>query len=175
MLKNYFKIAWRNLLRSKSFSIINISGLAIGMASAMLILLWAINEISYDRFYTKTDRIYKMYNRDNLGLFGRATYMAENRIKEIGVRKVLGASAVNIAFLLSKDFLKLIIISVLIASPVAYITMSKWLSNYQYRTEIQWWIFFSAGLLAIFIALVAVSSQAIKAALSNPVKSLRTE
>jgi len=110
-----------------------------------------------------------------LGLFGLATYMAENRIKEVGVRKVLGASAVNITFLLSKDFLKLIIISVLIASPVAYITMSKWLSNYQYRTEIQWWIFFSAGLLAIFIALVAVSSQAIKAALSNPVKSLRTE
>ena len=110
-----------------------------------------------------------------LGLFGLASYMAENRIKEIGVRKVLGASMMNIAFLLSKNFLKLIIISVIIASPVAYIAMSKWLSNYQYRTEIHWWIFFSAGLLAIIIALITISFQAIKAAIANPVKSLRTE
>ncbi len=110
-----------------------------------------------------------------LGLFGLASYMVENRIKEIGVRKVLGASMMNIAFLLSKNFLKLIIISVIIASPVAYIAMSKWLSNYQYRTEIHWWIFFSAGLLAIIIALITISFQAIKAAIANPVKSLRTE
>jgi putative ABC transport system permease protein len=87
----------------------------------------------------------------------------------------LGASVLNIAFLLSKDFLKLIIISILIASPVAYAAMSNWLSNYQYRTEIHWWIFFGAGFIAIFIALITISSQAVKAGLANPVKSLRTE
>jgi len=110
-----------------------------------------------------------------LGLFGLAAYMAENRIKEIGVRKVLGASTTNIAFLLSKDFLKLVIVSSVIASPVAYLVMSKWLSDYQYRTEIHWWIFFGTGLLAIIIALGTVSFQAIKAAIANPVESLRTE
>jgi putative ABC transport system permease protein len=110
-----------------------------------------------------------------LGLFGLATYMAENRVKEIGVRKALGASATNITLLLSKDFLKLIIISVMIASPVAYVVMSKWLINYQYRTEINWWIFLAAGLLAMIIALITISSQTIKAAIANPVKSLRTE
>jgi putative ABC transport system permease protein len=110
-----------------------------------------------------------------LGLFGLATYMAENRVKEIGVRKVLGASAVNIALLLSTDFLKLIILAVIIASPIAYITMSKWLSNFQYRTTIHWWIFIISGLLAIIVALVTISAQAIKAAVANPINSLRTE
>jgi putative ABC transport system permease protein len=110
-----------------------------------------------------------------LGLFGLAIYMTEYRIKEIGVRKVLGASVFSIASLLSKDFLKLIIISVIIASPVAYYAMNKWLSNYHYRTEIHWWIFFGAGLLAIFIALCTVSFHGIKAAIANPVKSLRIE
>jgi len=110
-----------------------------------------------------------------LGLFGLAAYMAENRIKEIGVRKVLGASAANISFLLSKDFLKLIIISVMIASPVAWLAMNKWLSNYQYRTEIHWWVFAGSGLLAIVIALMTISFQAIRAAIANPVNSLRTE
>ena len=110
-----------------------------------------------------------------LGLFGLAIYMTEYRIKEIGVRKVLGASVFSIASLLSKDFLKLIIISVIIASPVAYFAMTKWLSNYHYRTEIHWWIFFGAGLLVILIALCTVSFHGIKAATANPVKSLRTE
>jgi len=110
-----------------------------------------------------------------LGLFGLAIYMTEYRIKEIGVRKVLGASVFSIASLLSKDFLKLIIISVIIASPVAYFAMTKWLSDYYYRTEIHWWIFFGAGLLVILIALCTVSFHGIKAATANPVKSLRTE
>jgi putative ABC transport system permease protein len=110
-----------------------------------------------------------------LGLFGLATYMAENRIKEIGVRKVLGASVQSIATLLSKDFIKLVIISIVIASPVAWWAMSKWLSGYNYHINISWIIFFEAGLLAIVIALLTVSFQAIKAAVANPVKSLRTE
>ncbi len=110
-----------------------------------------------------------------LGLFGLATYMAENRIKEIGVRKVLGASVTNITTLLSKDFLTLVIISFVIASPIAWWAMSKWLSSYNYRINIEWWVFAGAGLLSVIIALVTVSYQSIKAAIANPVKSLRTE
>lgn len=110
-----------------------------------------------------------------LGLFGLAIYMAETRIKEIGVRKVLGASVTSIAALLSKDFLRLVFISFLIASPVAWWAMQAWLKDYPYRISIQWWVFVAAGLVSILIAIVTVSYQAIKAALANPVRSLRTE
>lgn len=110
-----------------------------------------------------------------LGLFGLAAYTAERRTKEIGVRKVLGASVTGIAGLLSKDFLKLVILSSLISFPVAWWLMHNWLQNYAYRIEISWWIFIVAAALAIVIALFTISFQAIKAALSNPVKSLRTE
>lgn len=110
-----------------------------------------------------------------LGLFGLAAYMAENRVKEIGIRKVLGASVGSIATLLSADFIKLVFISILIASPVAWWAMNKWLQNFTYRISVEWWAFVLAGLGAIVIALVTISSQAIKAALANPVKSLRSE
>jgi predicted permease len=110
-----------------------------------------------------------------LGLFGLAAYTAERRTKEIGVRKVLGASVTSIAGLLSEDFLKLVILSSLISFPVAWWLMHNWLQNYAYRIEISWWIFIVAAVLAIFIALFTISFQAIKAALANPVKSLRTE
>jgi putative ABC transport system permease protein len=110
-----------------------------------------------------------------LGLFGLAAYMAQNRIKEIGVRKVLGASVTSITTLLSKDFLKLVIIALLIASPIAGFTMYKWLQNYPYRVNLEWWVFALAGMSAISIAILTVSFQAIKAAMSNPVKNLRTE
>ncbi|MEP6748020.1 MAG: ABC transporter permease [Bacteroidota bacterium] len=110
-----------------------------------------------------------------LGLFGLATYMAENRIKEIGVRKVLGASVFSITSLLSKDFLILVITSLVIASPVAWWAMHKWLANYSYHIDIEWWVFAGAGILSVIIALATVSYQSIKAAVANPVKSLRTE
>jgi len=110
-----------------------------------------------------------------LGLFGLATYMAENRIKEIGVRKVLGASVASITTLLSKDFLKLVIISFFIAAPLAWWGMYKWLQSYEYRVGIEWWVFGLAGLLSLTIALLTVSYQSIKAAVANPVKNLRTE
>lgn len=110
-----------------------------------------------------------------LGLFGLATYMAENRIKEIGVRKVLGASVMNITSLLSKDFLKLVLISLVIASPIAWWAMSSWLKNYSYHIPVEWWVFVLAGFLSIAIALLTVSYQSIRAAISNPAKSLRTE
>ena len=110
-----------------------------------------------------------------LGLFGLAAYTAERRTKEIGIRKVLGASAKGLAGLLSKDFLKLVAISCIIAFPVAWWMMHNWLETYEYRIKIDWIIFFIAGLLAISIALLTVSFQAIKAAMANPVNSLRSE
>jgi putative ABC transport system permease protein len=110
-----------------------------------------------------------------LGLFGLASFVAEQRTKEIGVRKVLGASLFNLWRLLSKDFLLLVIISLLIAIPVSYYFMSNWLLHYTYRTNISWWIFGLSGIGAVLITLLTVSFQAIKAAVANPVKSLRTE
>ncbi|HVG13379.1 MAG TPA: FtsX-like permease family protein, partial [Chitinophagaceae bacterium] len=110
-----------------------------------------------------------------LGLFGLATFAAEQRIKEIGIRKVLGASVSSIATLLSKEFLKLVLIAFLIASPFAWWAMSTWLQSYAYRIDIGWWVFLAAGLLSLLIAMATVSFQAIKAAIANPVKSLRTE
>ncbi len=110
-----------------------------------------------------------------LGLFGLAAYTAEQRRKEIGVRKVLGASVPTIVKLLSKDFLKLVLISILVAAPIAWWLISSWLDNYAYRIDINWWIFVAAGIIAIIIALVTVSFQAIKAAITNPVDSLKTE
>ena len=101
--------------------------------------------------------------------------MAENRIKEIGVRKVLGASVANITALLSKDFVKLVVVAILIASPIAWLAMHKWLQGYDYRINISWWIFLIAGFLSVFIALATISFQAIKAAVANPVRALRSE
>ncbi len=110
-----------------------------------------------------------------LGLFGLAAYTAERRTKEIGIRKVLGASVASVTTLLSKDFLILVIISCLVAFPLAYVKMYTWLKGYQYHIDIQWWVFAAAGFTAIVIALVTISFQSIKAALMNPVKSLRSE
>ena len=111
----------------------------------------------------------------SLGLFGLASFTAERRTKEVGIRKVLGASVLNVWGLLSKEFVALLMISLLIAIPIAYYTMSHWLANYQYRTEPSLWIFGLSGLGALAITLVTVSFQAVKAAVANPVKSLRTE
>jgi ABC-type antimicrobial peptide transport system permease subunit len=110
-----------------------------------------------------------------LGLFGLAAYTAERRTKEIGIRKVLGASVSGITTLLSKDFMLLVVISCLIAFPVAWWAMHNWLQNYQYRIEISWWIFVTAGIAAMLISLLTISFQSIKAALANPVNSLRNE
>ena len=110
-----------------------------------------------------------------LGLLGLSLFATTQRVKEIGVRKVLGASVSNIVLLLSKDFIRLVIIAFVIAAPLAYYIMSVWLQDFAYRINIAWWIYAVAGLLAVAIALITISFQAIKAALSNPVKSLRTE
>jgi len=110
-----------------------------------------------------------------LGLFGLASYSAERRIREIGIRKVMGASARSIVLLLSRHFIRLVLIANLIAWPLAFWAIHRWLEDYAYRIAISWWVFIAAGVAALLIALVTVSLLAIKAALANPVKSLRTE
>jgi putative ABC transport system permease protein len=110
-----------------------------------------------------------------MGLFGLAAFSAEQRIKEIGIRKVLGASVTNITALLSKDFVKLVLIAFVVAFPIAWFAMNRWLEDFEYRISISWWIFPLAAVIALLVAIITVSFQAIRAALANPVKSLRTE
>ena len=110
-----------------------------------------------------------------LGVFSLASYTAEQRTKEIGIRKVLGASVTSVTKMLSKDFIKLVVIACLIAFPLSWWAMNQWLQSFAYRINISWWIFLAAGVIAILIALITVSFQAIRAAMANPVKSLRSE
>jgi putative ABC transport system permease protein len=110
-----------------------------------------------------------------LGLFGLAAYSAEQRTKEIGIRKVLGANVAAIVGMLSKDFIKLVVIAIVIAIPVAWFAMQQWLQGFAYRQNIQWWVIASAAVLAVLIAFVTISFQSIKAALANPVRSLKNE
>ncbi|HTL07750.1 MAG TPA: ABC transporter permease [Chitinophagaceae bacterium] len=110
-----------------------------------------------------------------LGLFGLVTFTAEQRRKEIGIRKVLGSSIAGIVFLLAKDLLQLVLIAFVIATPIAWLAMNRWLQDFAYRTSLHWWVFVVAGALAVLIAVLTVSAKAIRAAAANPVKSLRTE
>jgi putative ABC transport system permease protein len=136
-----------------------------------------------DAFYKAEIRLYALFKVfaglamliSCLGLWGLASFAAQQRTKEIGIRKVLGASVTGIAALLSKDFLKLVLIAIVIASPIAWYLMHKWLQDFAYRISIGWWVFALVGFVAVLIALLTVSFQAIKAAVANPVKSLRTE
>ncbi|MGL6268968.1 MAG: ABC transporter permease, partial [Chitinophagaceae bacterium] len=110
-----------------------------------------------------------------MGLFGLAMFTAQQRTKEMGIRKVLGASVSNIVALLSKDFIKLVLLAFLIASPIAWFIMNKWLEDFAYRTDISAWVFVAAAGLSLIIAFFTISIQSVKSALANPVKSLRTE
>uniref|UniRef100_UPI003743F63A ABC transporter permease n=1 Tax=Mucilaginibacter pankratovii TaxID=2772110 RepID=UPI003743F63A len=110
-----------------------------------------------------------------LGLFGLSAFTITQRVKEIGVRKVLGASVPQIVGELSRDFLKLVILAAIISLPVAWYAMNKWLLDFEFRISISWWILVMAGVVALIVAFVTISFQSIKAALANPVKSLRSE
>lgn len=110
-----------------------------------------------------------------LGLFALAAYTAESRTKEIGVRQVLGASVTSIVSLLSKDFLKLVVVAIVIATPLAWYVADDWLQDFAYKVDLAWWYFAGAGGVAVLIALLTVSFQSVKAALANPVESLRSE
>ncbi len=138
---------------------------------------------NFDALYKAEDRLAKMFGAFTgfavfiacLGLFGLAAFTAERRTKEIGIRKVMGASVASVVALLSKDFLKLVGVAVLIASPVAWWAMNRWLAGFAYKIALDWWLFAAAGGLALGVALLTVSFQSVKAALMNPVKSLRSE
>ena len=144
---------------------------------------YAFLDETYDRMYRTEQRTGYLFNFFSgvaiivccLGLFGLAAFTAEQRTKEIGVRKVLGASVASIVALLSQDFIKLVGIAILVATPLAWYAMHSWLEGFAYKVAIDWWVFALAGLLAVSIALLTVSFQSIKAALMNPVKSLRSE
>ena len=137
----------------------------------------------FDRQYRSEERFGRLFLNfaalaifiSCLGLLGLASYSTMQRTREIGIRKVMGASVSNIINLLSREFLKLVIISFFIAAPVAWYFMNQWLLDFAYRTHISWWVFAGAGILAVLIALLTISFQAFKAAVANPVKSLRTE
>jgi putative ABC transport system permease protein len=144
---------------------------------------YSFSDEQYSRLYKSEEVVSKLANYfaflaifiSCLGLFGLATFNAVQRTKEIGVRKVLGASVPNILGMLTMNFLKPVAISILIAIPVSQYAMQSWLKGFVYKTSMEWWVFAAAGLLAILIALITVSFQAVKAAITNPVKSLRTE
>jgi len=136
-----------------------------------------------DSFYKQENQLAALYKifaaiaifLSCLGLYGLASFMAVQRIKEVGIRKVLGATTGSIVYLFSKEFVILIAIAFAVATPLAWYYMHQWLQNYAYRINISWWLFAAAGLVAIIIALATISFQAIKAAIANPVKSLRSE
>jgi putative ABC transport system permease protein len=138
---------------------------------------------SFDKQYRDEDRFGNLFFNfailaifiSCLGLLGLASYSTIQRTREIGVRKVLGASVSNIIRLLSIEFLKLVLIAFIIATPIAWFFMNKWLRDFAYRTNLAWWMFVFAGIAAIVIAFGTISFQAIKAAIANPVKALRTE
>jgi putative ABC transport system permease protein len=144
---------------------------------------WQFSDQEFDKLYRSEQMVSKLSGYfaflaifiSCLGLFGLATFTAAQRTKEIGVRKVLGASVSSITVMLAKDFLKLVMLSLLVAFPVAWLAMNKWLEGFAYKIDLDWWMFAVAGLATVLIAWVTVSWQSIRAALANPVKSLRTE
>ena len=243
MLKNYITITIRNLLRNRVYSTINIVGLSLGLACAMLIILYTKDELSYDRFHSNGPNIYRIvHNRLNpdgstdnmggntgpfqgpkfsayipeiesfvrfngahkelkqgnyeaeakwkqmmlfgaivtifiscIGLFGLFVLSAEKRTKEARIRKILSASVTAVVFTLSKDFLKLIAIALIIAMPAAQLFTNKWLENYPYRIGLDWKMFAATGFLVVVLSLITVSFQVVRAAIANPVDSLRNE
>lgn len=201
MLKNYWKVALRSLLKRKGFTLINILGLAMGMAVCMLILLFIRRELSYDRFEAHGDRIYRMVLDRKYP--GRVTSYAiipngyttavkhelpeveastgledftgnDDMLVKIGDRRFEERHVFTVG-LLSKDFIRLVSISAIVAFPVAWLAMHAWLQSFVYRVALSWWIFVLAWLLCLLITLITISFQAIRAAATNPVKVLRSE
>ncbi len=199
MIKNYFKTAFRTLLRNKSYAAINIAGLAVGIEVCPVIFVIIQFELSYDGFHENKDRIYlnekvaNFYQQERrmsdlytvfailsiflscLGLYGLASFMAVQRLKEVGIRKVLGASLQSIVYLFSKEFIVLIAIAFLIAAPLTWYFLHQWLQNFQYKVPVSWWIFIMGGMASLLVALITISFKAIMAARINPVKTLRSE
>jgi len=160
MIKTYPKTAFRSLVKNKGFTFINVLGLALGPAARLLIVFYVFDELSYDRFNTKADRVFRVNNEIKFGA-------------NINIYATSPVSA--IVGMLSKDFILLVFISIAIATPLAWWAMHNWLQGFAYRQNIQWWVVALAGAGAIAIAFVTISFQSVKAALTNPVKSLKSE
>jgi putative ABC transport system permease protein len=203
VLKDFHFTSLRNQI--KPFAFVNnprrVANLTVKLSTDNIKTTLAQLESTWKKFsaerpfeYTFLDETYaKLYQSENrfqkvfvslvilgiiiacLGLLGLATFAAQQRVKEIGIRKVLGASVGSIVSLLSRDFLKLVLIALLLSVPIAWYFMNKWLQDFAYRINIQWWVFTVAAIIAIVVAFATICTQAIKAAISNPVKSLRTE
>ena len=229
MFANYFKIAFRRLVRQKFFSLINIWELAIGLATCLLILSFVIDELSNDRHHENADQIYrssgqeqevisyvkeawkdrtyhmpfeyfwmdKRYDRlyqleqklgkiftifcmlvlfvASLSLFGFSSFTAEHRTKEIGIRKVPGANAIQIVLLLTQGFIRLVLIAILIALPLAYYGTYQWLEDFAYRMRLNISTFIIPGTLVIVIVWLIISYQSLKVTINKPAASLRNE
>jgi len=180
--KNYGDIVLRINTRNTSALISKVESEWKRMAPGQA-FSYSFLDANYDNMYKAEQRTGKLFSTFALlaifiaclGLFGLVTYAAEQRTKEIGVRKVMGASVGSIVAMLSKDFTRLVLVASFIAFPAAWWAMNKWLQSFAYRINISWWVFVVAGITALIIALITVSFQAIKAAIASPVKSLRTE
>lgn len=163
--------------------VLNFLQTKIAALSPESLFMYSFVDETLDRLYHAEQRVGNIFKAfavfailiSCLGLFGLSVFTAKLKVKEIGIRKVLGAPGANIFFLLSKDFIQLVLIAVAIATPAAWWSMHKWLGDFAYRVQIGWWVFALAGIIALTIALITVSFQAIKAALSNPVTALRSE
>ncbi|MCX6214282.1 FtsX-like permease family protein [Spirosoma sp.] len=140
-------------------------------------------DTEYDKQYKADDRFQQVFGAltgfailiSCLGLFGLATFTVSKRTKEIGIRKVIGASTTNLMLLLSKEFIRTVLIAILIGLPVTYFLVKNWLANYATRIELSWWLFAAPALLILILVLISISSKTIATALMNPVKSLRSE
>jgi ABC-type antimicrobial peptide transport system permease subunit len=185
MLKNYFIVTWRSITRNKLYSAINIIGLATGMAACIVILVLLIACINFMNLSTarSAERGKEVGIRKSIGAlryqlgvqFLGETVLLSLIAIVIALRKILGASVKDVVFLLSKHFIGLVLMGNLIAWPLAWLALHRWIQSYAYRVAISWWVFVLAGMAALLIALATVSFLTIKAATDNPVKSLRTE
>ena len=161
---------FNRLKAEKQNNIIQIVGLILGIVTCIFVGQYAFFEYSFDRVNTDIAIFIAC-----IGLFGLSSMLLDKRTKEIGIRKVNGARISEVLVMLNKDFVKWVTIAFVIAAPVAYYAMTKWLENFAYKTDINWWIFALAGLLTLGIILITVSWQSWKAATSNPVEALRYE
>jgi hypothetical protein len=191
MIKNYIKVSIRNIKRDKLYSAINILGLAAGITCFLFILSYVAYELSYDRYHEKADRIYRIalsfkcaphhsiYGIDYRELSCLCSLIVQacsgSKTKEIGIRKMLGATVPEVLFLLWKEFGKLVLVSFAIATPLSYFVMAKWLQDFAYRTPMGTSPFVLSGVLTLVIAMLTVSYYSVRLALSNPADSLRYE
>lgn len=169
MLFNALRLAFRRLSHDKGFTLINMTGLATGICACIAIYTIASYELGFDTFHPDRDRIYRQLLWlvhaataitifvSCMGLLGLILYIVEKRKKEIGIRKVLGAGIANIAVLLNKEFVQLIAIALVIAAPIAWLSLQRWLLGFAFRTNLPWYIFAQAGIVALAIATATIS------------------